>query len=343
MIEFRASYFDGRSSAARAATVHFDGASLKVSSEVGEPLAQARLSECRLSPPLGRTARSLRLPGGAVCEVVDPKAAAALERLMRSHPGTRFVHALETRWRAAVAGLVALALFVAALVQWGIPFAAKAAAAAIPPELQEGVGRRALDALDRGFFEPSRLPPARAASLRALLAAVAAAEAPGQTYRLELRRSPALGPNAFALPGALVVVTDELASLARSDRELAGVLAHEVAHGEGRHALRMVFQNAGVFLLASALLGDVATLSSAAVALPAMLVRTGYSRDFEREADETAGRYLLASGSSTIPLQDLLSRLEVKHRDLPSASLLATHPGLGERLSRLRALEAEPR
>lgn len=339
MSGLRATYFDGRSSAARAVTVGCEAAQIVVRDEVGAVVQAAPLRACRLSEPLGRTGRTLRLPGGALCEVGDAAAVAALERCLGAGRGMRLVHALEARWRLAAAGVVALALGAAAVVAWGIPTAARAAAAALPPGVEEALGRRALEALDRGLFEPSRLAPERAASLRAVLARVAAAEEPGRAHRLALRRSPALGPNAFALPGGLVVLTDELVALAGSDRELAGALAHEVSHGRRRHALRAVLQNAGVVLLASALLGDVASLSSVAAALPPLLVRTGYSREFEREADEDAGRYLLAETGTTKPLRDLLARLEDRRADLPAASLLSTHPGLGERVARLRALE----
>lgn len=342
MTAFRATCFDGRSAAARPATVSREGVEVVVRGAEGQVLARAPAAACRLTGPLGRSGLSLRLPGGEACEVAEDQVAAALSAFADARgPAQRLVPFLEGRWRAAFAALLGLALCAGAAVRWGIPAAARAVAFAVPRGAEEAVGRQALATLDRGLFSPSRLPPERAAALKALLGRVAGAEAPGRAaYRLELRRSPALGPNAFALPGGLVVVTDELAGLAGADRELEGVLAHEVAHGEGRHALRSVLQGAGLALLASAVLGDVTSLSTAAAALPPLLVRTGYSRAFEREADAVAGRYLMAAYGTTRPLRDLLRRLEERQKDLPVPSLLSTHPGLTERLATLERLEA---
>ena len=118
------------------------------------------------------------------------------------------------------------------------------------------------------------------------------------------------------------------------------VYAHESAHVEKRHGLRTVFQNAGVFLLVSAVVGDVASITSAAAALPTLLAESGYSRRFEREADEVAGRYLIEKGWGTQPLQHILVRMTAGVPELPGSEFLSTHPETRDRMDRLRALEA---
>ena len=50
-------------------------------------------------------------------------------------------------------------------------------------------------------------------------------------------------------------MTDDLVELAKSDDEIIAVLAHEIGHVRGRHALRQMLQAAGISALAVALLG----------------------------------------------------------------------------------------
>ena len=113
----------------------------------------------------------------------------------------------------------------------------------------------------------------------------------GHEYQLEFRRSEDIGANAFALPSGIVVMTDELVELAKSDEEIVAVLAHEIGHVRGRHALRQLLQAAGISALAVALLGDVSSISGILSAAPALL-HAKHSRDFEREADVFAKQWL---------------------------------------------------
>ena len=73
-----------------------------------------------------------------------------------------------------------------------------------------------------------------------------------------------------------------------SDDELLAVLAHEIGHVRGRHAMRLVLQNSGLAVLLTALAGDAVGVTFLAVALPSMLLQSGYSRQFETEADDYA-------------------------------------------------------
>jgi Zn-dependent protease with chaperone function len=150
----------------------------------------------------------------------------------------------------------------------------------------------------------------------------------GHEYQLEFRRGGKIGPNAFALPSGIIVITDELVKLAKRDEEIDAVLAHEVGHVRGRHALRILLQNAGVAALAFAVLGDVGSVSSLVAAVPVMLVQAKHSRDFEREADAYAREWLRAEGEPETAFDDMLCRLAKEDGDM---SYLSTHPPVGER------------
>lgn len=145
-------------------------------------------------------------------------------------------------------------------------------------------------------------------------------------------------------------MTDQLVRLSRDDRELAGVLAHEAGHVTHRHTLAGVYQGLGLSLLTVAVTGDLISAGTFAAAVPAALLRNGYSRVAETESDDLAGRHLLREYGTTKPLRDLLARLETEDRgadenDVQEGSrvedLLQTHPGTAQRIRHLREMEEQ--
>ena len=129
-----------------------------------------------------------------------------------------------------------------------------------------------------------------------------------------------------------IVVTDALVELAADDREVLAVLAHEL----GRHGLRAILRNSGAALLLAAVFGDLVSLTSSAAVLPTVLLRSGYSRDLEGEADAFALALLEEAELDPAWFARLLGRLEALG-DL-GPSLLSTHPHPEER--RAAALRA---
>lgn len=99
------------------------------------------------------------------------------------------------------------------------------------------------------------------------------------------RNAEEVGPNAFALPSGTIVMLDQLVELADDDKEVLGVLAHELGHVERRHSARMMLQTSISGLALTWWLGDVSTLLAAA---PGVMLGAKYSRDMETEADEYA-------------------------------------------------------
>jgi predicted Zn-dependent protease len=130
-----------------------------------------------------------------------------------------------------------------------------------------------------------------------------------QSYRLEFRASE-IGANAFAVPGGIVVITDDMVDIAQSDDEISAVLAHEVGHLIGRHSLRILLQDSASALIIAGLTGDLTSVTALSATVPTVLMQTKHSRDFEREADEFAFDYLESSGIRTDVLRELLLRLE---------------------------------
>jgi Zn-dependent protease with chaperone function len=297
------------------------------------------LQNCSTTPPLGGTRRSLILPGGARCETRDAELLALVDSHRSPTGSARIVNFLESSWKTALTCLLGLFLCLWGFVAAGIPFLAKMAAAAVPAAVTDRLSRQTLAVLDTRFLEPSELGADQSAHLQNLFHGLVDRKRSPANYRLEFRKSDHVGANAFALPSGLIVMTDELVRLAENDRELIGVLAHEIAHVENRHGLRVLFQNAGTLLLVSTLAGDVSSISAAGETLPMLLIESGYSRRFEKEADRAAGTYLIRMGWGTASLQNILTRLAKMAPIHPAFALFSTHPDLEERIGYLEKMD----
>ncbi|HPM41079.1 MAG TPA: ComEC/Rec2 family competence protein [bacterium] len=224
---------------------------------------------------------------------------------------------------------VSAALF----IRFGVPAMADFAARTLPTSVDQALGAQSLQILDKAFLNPSELPAARQLELQAKFRAMSTEIDRDHAYRLELRASPALGPNALALPSGIVVMTDELVLLAKHDDELVAVLAHEIGHVRGRHALRQLLQTAGVSAITFAILGDVSSISALVSAAPA-LIEAKHSRDFEREADDFAKQWLARNNIPAHRFDDILCRMEEELGTGDEAGVgkyLSSHPSTDER------------
>lgn len=344
-LSFGASYFDGLTSRDRPAQVQVDNQTLLVRSEGLD--ASYPLAGVSIGPPLARLRRVLKLPGGARLETDDRRAIAALERRLGRNAGLSLVQRLESRWPFALASLAGVLVFILLFIRYGLPALAGVAAQVTPPAVMAMLDSETVRAIDTRYLKPSSLSPARQEQMRREFAVLAAGRGGPYTFRLLFRRGGTLvGANAFALPGGTVFVTDELVKLAKDDREILGVLAHEVGHVRHRHAMRQIYQGLGLTLLFSVVAGDVTSAASVAAAVPAFLLSSGYSRQAETQADDDAGRWLMTRYGTTRPLQDILKRLIEQDgpvRQNRVLDLLASHPGEQARLAHLQAIEAAGR
>jgi beta-barrel assembly-enhancing protease len=149
--------------------------------------------------------------------------------------------------------------------------------------------------------------------------------------------------NALALPGGYVWINRGALQAARNESQLAGVLAHEVAHVALRHTARQISNaavaRAGLDFL-SALLGNVggALTSDAAATTMTNGVFLGFSRGDEREADRAAIDLLRKAGWDPRGLAEFLDIVRTRARRTPSTvdAFFSTHPALESRLAELR-------
>ena len=293
------------------------------------------VADCTVEPALGRSERLIKCPDGALLETTDLAAVAALEQAYKLNRPLRLIHKLESAWKFVALSAVGMMVFVWAFTVYALPMLATRAAYATPLGVTKTVSERTLQLLDAQYLQASELALERQAVLEQDFTDVAD-DLSELTYRLEFRAGGVLGANAFALPSGIIILTDELVSLADTDDEILAVLAHEIGHVEKRHGLRSAYQSTGVFILVSALLGDVTSATSLTASLPAVLLESGYSRAFEREADRVAKDYLLAQHGDAESLASILEKLESQHGGSGNMGFLSSHPGTNERVADLR-------
>jgi Zn-dependent protease with chaperone function len=159
----------------------------------------------------------------------------------------------------------------------------------------------------------------------------------GSRYRYRWFVAESNDVNAFALPGGVVVVHAGLIREADSAEEMAGVLAHEVAHVERRHALKNLVKNAGFGILLSIVLGDAS--GSTIAAWSGYLTQMKFSRDAEMDADREGVKRMTAAGIDPRHMLSFFSKMAEKEGKGASAmSVLATHPSSQQRMVALQDL-----
>ena len=311
------------------ATLEFGAGVVRIHGLPG-PL-EVPLSAIGVSERVGNIARRITLPDGAMFETMDNDAVDHACEQAGLRRGPALIHWLESRWKVALGSLVAVVAISGAFLQWGVPALASWAAAVMPARMDVAIGAGTLDVLDRLAFEPSRLPEARQRALRDRFTRMTAPLDDGHEYQLEFRDGGEIGANAFALPSGIVVMTDQIVGLAKNDDELIAVLAHEIGHVRGRHALRQLLQAAGVSAIAVALLGDVSTISGILSAAPALL-HAKHSREFEIEADGFAKKWLRANGIAETNFDAILCRLSRDSGETKDGfDFFASHPATSTR------------
>ncbi|MFN4284795.1 MAG: M48 family metallopeptidase [Lacibacter sp.] len=135
--------------------------------------------------------------------------------------------------------------------------------------------------------------------------------------------------NAFAFPGNRLVVYTGLISACSNAEELAGVLAHELAHVQKQHVMKKLSKEIGIGILA------ILTSKGGNSEIMRQIIRTissaAYDRSLEAEADETAVDYLCTAGIDTAPLAHFFLRLSQKNASPGAFYWMSTHPELKER------------
>lgn len=145
--------------------------------------------------------------------------------------------------------------------------------------------------------------------------------------------------NAFALPGGFLYVTSGLVLSTQDEAELAGVMAHEIAHVAAHHASRQMTRS-NMFTLASLPLifvgGGLGVALREAAGLAVPLGMTKFSRGFEAEADYLGVEYLYKAGYDPQAFISFFERLQTGEKQNPGliAKAFSTHPQTADRVKK---------
>ncbi len=339
-------YYDGKLALRREVALSLEGGELLLEGE--EIRLSYPLEQVTATAGIGNILRTLRLPDGGSCDVADQSFVAQLESLQGRGKQAALLHRWEKSIPLTLGALLLTSLVVVLFLRFGVPFMARQIAFKLPPTAESTMGKETIAILDRLLLKPSKLAQERQKELATLFRRVAGSSGAAADYRVEFRSSEKLGANAFALPGGIVVLTDELVELARTDEEIAAVLAHELGHVRQRHIMRHVLQNSVTVVIIATLTGDITSITSLAATLPTAIVDATFSRQFEREADEAAVVWLKSAQIEPRRFAEFLARLEARHNTRkgkafesksPVHDYLSSHPDTGERIRKILGAE----
>jgi beta-barrel assembly-enhancing protease len=144
--------------------------------------------------------------------------------------------------------------------------------------------------------------------------------------------------NAFALPGGFFFVHSGLILKAESEAELAGVMAHEIAHVAARHGTRQatrgqVAQLATIPLIFMGGWGGYGARQAASVLIPVGFLT--FSRAFESEADLLGLQYMYKTGYDPASFVDFFEKIQSLEKKKPGtmSKIFSTHPLTEDRIT----------
>ena len=328
-----ASYFDGKRTLRHSVSVILFNGRLRV---IGRDVdGNFDAGKIRVSPRIANTPRWLYLPDGGACAIADNE---FVDRFSDERPFAHTLHKWESRPAYAAVAVAMVVAVLWLLFDKGLPAMAEIVAERIPLSVETGLGLETLDGLDRSLLAASKLTEERQTALRSQFEKMAKAGGAASTLRLEFRSSTVIGPNAFALPSGILVMTDELVQLAKSDEEILAVLAHEIGHTHHRHSMRGLLESSAAALIVAGITGDIASTTSLAAATPTLLLQMKFTREYEREADRYALTMLQRAGIEARHFAAILGRLEASaSKGGVFPGFLSSHPPTAEREALVRS------
>jgi Zn-dependent protease with chaperone function len=209
------------------------------------------------------------------------------------------------------------------------------------PAQDQEIGRQSADAAER------QLPILEDQSIEAYvdrIGARLATVAPGAEYRYQFKVVNASDINAFALPGGYMYVNRGLIEAAQNEGQLAGVMAHEMAHVALRHgtsqASKAYVAQTGLGLLGGLVGKDDPSAEQRIAALGGFGLNTlflKFSRTAEEQADITGAQMMAGAGYDPADMVDFFEILANEQDRNPGkvAQFFSSHPAPANRAARI--------
>ena len=209
------------------------------------------------------------------------------------------------------------------------------------PAQDQEIGRQSAEAAEK------QLPILRDKSVEAYVSRIGkrlAAVAPGADYPYQFKIVNASDINAFALPGGYMYVNRGLIEAAQTEGQLAGVMAHEMAHIALRHgtsqASKAYLSQTGLGILGGLIGKDNRTTAQTISTLGGFGLNTlflKFSRTAEEQADVTGAQMLAAAGYDPVDMVEFFNILanEQKHSPGKVEQFFSSHPAPANRAARI--------
>lgn len=333
-----ARYSDGRTAGVQIVNISVAATGLAIHASDGARLADWPVANVR-RVGAGEPNGPLRLccVGGEARLTVDDRTfAAELQSLcpaLNESPYASRISAWKIAlWCGGAAASVGLLLFVI------VPLFARQIAHVVPGRLETNAGVWTSQILIRALVPATQhdravcTTPAGTTALQRLVSTLIRDAHLPQKLTVRVVNTPVV--NALALPGGQILVFRGLLDFAADPNEVAGVLAHEIAHVELRHPLQMAIEVSSGGFLVGLLMGDAVGFSVVA-SLGGTMLTSHYSRDMEAEADARGLALMHAANLATAPMGHFFQRLTHEGKGTEPLPLLASHPGLEVRAAQI--------
>lgn len=147
--------------------------------------------------------------------------------------------------------------------------------------------------------------------------------------------------NAFSVPGGVIFISKELVGILENESELAAVLAHEIGHVAGKHALKSIrraqfLQGVGTITAANMKGDNGKQFESMVGDLQSVVFDKGLDKSMEFEADAASMETAYRTGYDPRGMINVLKKLQkIEASSVQKGSWFSTHPPLDERIARL--------
>ncbi len=298
----------------------------------GTVLVECRAQDLQVDAPIGKADRRINLPDGTLFETPDHHAVTKLTGQRTGdilHSAERFGTRLIYVTIAAIIGVFAVWRYaLPALVWFGVTLT--------PDPLRDAIDASTLQAMDRLMAEPTTLDETRKSDIQTIFNTLVANldTHTAQDFQLHFRDVPGIGPNAFALPGGTIVITDALVKGFPDDNVIAAVLGHELGHVVEDHGLTQLYRSLGTFVLVSLIAGDTGPILEDIILEGGVILSLQYSRANETSADEFGLSLTHRAGYDPAGLIAFFQALpDSKQED---TSWDSTHPASGARIKTIK-------
>lgn len=246
-----------------------------------------------LSTRIGNSARYLSIQDHGRFETNDNDTVDLLAAELGLGQQSNFLHRLESNISLIAIAAVFTVVFMWMLAFFGVPKTADLIVDSLPKKTSHYIENKLIDHLETEVFQPSELSNIRRQEVLTIYQKVVEKLNVEPSFtKIKIRKaSEEIGANALAFPSGTIVITDQLIQTVESDKQLSGIIAHEIGHVLEQHSLRQMVRGSIFALSIAFIVGDISGASATVLSAPALLLELQYSREFETDADGYALKY----------------------------------------------------